>query len=417
MSKRDFYDVLGLEREASESDIKRAYRKLARQYHPDVNQEPDAESLFKEVSEAYDVLSNPQNRAAYDRYGHSGVGAGAQGFGGGFDNFSGFGGLGDIFEAFFGGRDPNQGQRGGGRSRVERGSDLRLDLEIPFREAIFGADREVEIQHLEQCEECGGDGAEAGSERITCHTCRGSGQIQQHQRTAFGTFAHVATCPKCRGQGTMVEKPCKKCSGKGVESHKKSLKVPIPPGTDTGVRLALNGQGDAGPNGGPPGDLYLVLHVQSDPEGIFERHGNDIHTEISIGYAQAALGDKIEVPTLEGPVKYEVSAGTQPGTIIKLKNKGVPYLNAAATRGDLFVKLNVAVPTKVNKDQRELLENLFELEKGLSPSSDHEEHKSFSFSESGGLSEHKEHKEHKKKGGFFDVLKETWKSHHHGKED
>jgi len=406
VSKRDYYEVLGLERSASDNDIKRAYRSLARQYHPDINQDPQAEQTFKEVSEAYDILSDPQRRAGYDRFGHAG--AAGQGFGGGFDNFSGFGGggLGDIFEAFFGGtRDPFQGQRG--RSQVERGSDLRMDLKISFRDAIFGVDREIELQRLAACESCSGDGKEPDSELITCPTCRGSGQIQQHQRTAFGTFAHVAACPKCQGQGRYPEKPCQSCKGKGRQTKKKTLKVPIPPGADSGVRLCLNGQGDAGAQGGPAGDLYLVLHVQPDPDGVFERHEHDLHTEVAIGYAQAALGDKIEVPTLEGATRFEIPAGTQPGTVFKLKNKGVPYLNASATRGDLYFKVNVAVPTDVNQEQRQLLQSLYEMEKGESPG--------FSFTEQGGLSQSTE--PGKKKAGFFDILKETWKSHHQSKDD
>ena len=406
MSKRDYYEVLGLERNATDNDLKRAYRKLARQYHPDVNQEPEAEGVFKELSEAYSVLSDPQQRAAYDRYGHSG--ANGQGFGGFDAGGFGFGGLGDIFEAFFGGSRGDPFQRGGsssGRSRVERGSDLRLDLKIGFREAVFGVEREVEIQHLEHCETCDGKGMEPGTEMSSCSTCRGSGQIQQHQRTAFGTFAHIATCPKCQGQGSFAEDPCKSCSGKGRFNQTKKLKVNVPAGVDTGVRLCMNGYGDAGANGGSPGDLYLVLHVQPDAEGIFERRDQDIYTEVPIGYAQAALGDKIEVPTLEGPTKFEVPSGTQPETVFKLRNKGVPYLNSQATRGDLYFKVKVQVPTEVKAEQRQLLESLYEIERGSSSS--------FSFSEDGGLTGGHDDK---KKHGFFDVLKETWKSHHH-KED
>lgn len=411
MSKRDYYEVLGLERGADDNEVKKAYRKLARQYHPDVNKDAEAEGIFKEVSEAYTILSDPQRRAAYDRFGHAGVGAGGGFGGGGFDssNFGGFGGLGDIFEAFFGGGrgDPFSGQRGGGqRSRVERGSDLRLDLQISFRDAIFGLEREIEVQHLEHCDICDGKGMEPGTQMSSCPTCRGSGQIQQHQRTAFGTFTHVTTCPKCQGQGNFAEHPCKGCKGKGRVDQRKTLKVTIPAGVDTGVRLCMNGYGDAGAQGGPPGDLYLVLHVQNDSDGIFERRDQDIYTELPIGYAQAALGDKVEVPTLEGPTKFDIPAGTQPGTVFKLRNKGVPYLNSPATRGDLYFKVNVSVPTEVSAEQRNLLENLYELEKGLGGG--------FSFSEDGGLGAKKSerHADDKKKGGFFDILKETWKSHH-----
>lgn len=412
MSKADYYEVLGLEKGASDAEIKRSYRKLARKYHPDVNEEPEAEDIFKDVSEAYDVLSDPQRRAAYDRFGHAGVSGQGQGFGGGaqgFDGF-GFGGLGDIFEAFFGGQrggDPFASQRGGGRSRVERGADLRMDLEVPFRDAIFGADHEVEIQHMEHCDTCSGQGLEPGSEMVNCPTCRGSGQIQQHQRTAFGTFTQIVTCPKCSGRGQYPEKPCNTCNGKGRTNKEKRLKVPIPAGADTGVRLCLNGQGDAGPMGGSAGDLYLVLHVQPDPEGVFERRDNDIHVDVPISYAQAALGDKIEVPTLEGPTKFDIPAGTQPGTVFKLRSKGVPFLNSSATRGDLYFKVNVQVPTEVNREQRELLESLHSLEVGSDSG------KGFSFTEDGGLASSAKSS---KKGGFFETLKEAWKSHNEKEE-
>jgi len=420
MSKRDYYEILSLAKDATDADIKRSYRKLARQYHPDVNKEAGAEEMFKELSEAYAILSDPQQRAAYDRYGHAGLG----GFqGGGYQGgFEGFGGLGDIFEAFFGrgGRDPFQSQqRGGGpRSRAERGSDLRLDLEVDFRDAIFGIEREINLQHLEACETCTGSGLEPGTDVVSCQMCRGSGQIQQHQRTAFGTFTHIATCPKCQGKGNIAENPCKTCKGAGRAQKKKALKIKIPPGIDSGVRLHVSGEGDAGMAGGPAGDLYIVLHVKEDAEGVFERQEQQIYTQVSVGYAQAALGDRIEILTLEGPTQLEIPAGTQPGTVFTLKNKGVPYLNNSAMRGDLLVTVEVAVPVKVGGEEKALLESLFELEKGLSKTEKGEG--GFSFSEKGGLAtaekgsgSHKEHKKH----GFFDVLKETWKSHHHSKED
>jgi molecular chaperone DnaJ len=416
MSKKDYYEILGLAKEATDADLKRCYRKLARQYHPDVNKEAGAEEMFKELSEAYAVLSDPQQRAAYDRYGHAGL-SGFQGGGGYQGGFEGFGGLGDIFEAFFGrGRDPFQSQRGGGsRSRAERGSDLRLDLEVEFRDAIFGIEREINLQHLEPCETCTGSGLEPGTDVVSCQMCRGSGQIQQHQRTAFGTFTHIATCPKCQGKGNIAENPCKTCKGAGRSQKKKALKIKIPPGIDSGVRLHVSGEGDAGLSGGPAGDLYIVLHVQADPEGVFEREEQHIYTHASVGYAQASLGDKIEIPTLEGPTQLEIPAGTQPGTIFTLKNKGVPYLNNSAMRGDLLVTVDVAVPRKVAGEEKALLESLFVLEKGLSQGEG-----GFSFNEEGGLATaeksgngNKDHKKH----GFFDVLKETWKSHQHSKED
>jgi len=415
VSKKDYYEVLGLSREATDADLKKTYRRLARQYHPDVNKEPGAEEMFKEISEAYAVLSDPQQKAAYDRFGHAGLGGFQGGYQGGFD---GFGGLGDIFEAFFGrGRDPFQSQRGGGgssRSRAERGSDLRLDLEVEFRDAIFGMEREINLQHLESCDTCEGSGLEPGTNVVSCPMCRGSGQIQQHQRTAFGTFTHIATCPKCQGKGNIAETPCKSCKGAGREQKKKTLKIKIPPGIDSGVRLHVSGEGDAGLSGGPAGDLYIVLHVLSDAEGVFERQEQNIYTHVSVGYAQAALGDRIEIPTLEGPTTLEIPAGTQPGTVFTLKNKGVPFLNNSALRGDLLVTVEVAVPQKVGGEEKALLESLFVLEKGLSRGEG-----GFSMQEDGGLvtAEKSTQRGKEKKHGFFDVLKETWKSHHPGKED
>lgn len=397
MSKRDYYEVLGLDREATDSDIKRAYRKKARQYHPDVNKEPEAESIFKELSEAYSVLSDDQQRAAYDRFGHDGLngaGFGGAGFGGGFE---GFGGLGDIFEAFFGGSRGDPFSRSGPRNRAERGSDLRVDMEVDFRDAIFGAEKEIKVQHLEFCEECDGKGVEKGTELATCGMCRGSGQIQQHQRTAFGTFAQITTCPKCQGKGNIAEHPCKPCKGQGRQQKKKTLKVKVPAGIDSGVRLCVTGEGDAGLQGGPPGDLYIVLHVLEDPDKVFERRENHLYAEVPISYSQAALGAKIQVPTLEGPTTLDVPSGTQPGTVFKLKNKGVPFLNHQNSRGDLNIKVNVAVPTKVSSEEKSLLESLQALQG---------ESGGFSFTEGGGLDTHTEEKH----GSFFDTLKNVWKS-------
>ncbi len=412
MSKKDYYETLGLTRDASDADLKKAYRKLARQYHPDVNKEPGAEEMFKELSEAYAVLSDPQQRAAYDRFGHAGLGGFQGGYQGGFE---GFGGLGDIFEAFFGrGRDPFQSQRpGSSRSRAERGADLRLDLDVDFRDAIFGVEREISIQHQEPCASCQGSGLEPGTSVVSCPMCRGSGQIQQHQRTAFGTFTHIATCPKCQGKGNIAENPCKSCKGAAREQKKKTLKIKIPPGIDSGVRLHVSGEGDAGLAGGPPGDLYIVLHVQADPDHVFERQEHHLYSRVSVGYAQAALGDRIEIPTLEGPTVLDIPAGTQPGTVFTLKNKGVPYLNNSTMRGDLLVTVEVAVPQRVTTEEKALLESLYALEKGQT-----DNRESFSVSEDGGLvTADKARGKEKKHHGFFEVLKETWKSHHPPRHD
>lgn len=380
MSKRDYYEVLGLSREASDSDIKKAYRQLARKYHPDVNKEPEAEVVFKELSEAYSVLSDSQQRAAYDRFGHEGLNQGGFG-GGGFGGFEGFGGLGDIFEAFFGGArggDPFQSGRGG--NRAERGADLRVNLEVDFRDAIFGLEKEISIQHLELCDDCDGLGVERGTQMVNCPMCRGSGQIQQHQRTAFGTFTHIATCPKCQGRGRTAENPCKTCDGQGRSRQKKKLKVKVPPGIDNGVRLCVTGEGDAGAQGGPPGDLYIVLHVKPDADRRFERQEQDLHTKAEITYSQAVLGDKIEVETLEGPTELDIPAGTQPDAIFKLRGKGVPFINNPTSRGDLYVHVQLQVPTRISNEQRELLLNLRELDTvGARKSGDdkHDEHHGF----------------------------------------
>lgn len=401
MSKRDYYEILGLSREATDSDLKKAYRQLARTYHPDVNKEPEAEKIFKEISEAYGILSDPQQRARYDRFGHAGVGAGAGG--GGFSGAEGFGfgGLGDIFEAFFGGRDPFQ-QGGRRRSGPERGSDLRIDLEVNFREAIFGTEKEIQIQHLEACQDCNGMGAQQGTEVGQCPMCRGSGQIQQHQRTAFGTFTNITVCPKCQGEGVYAANPCSPCKGQGRLQKKKNLKVKIPAGVDSGIRLCVNGEGDVGVRGGHAGDLYIVLHTLPDQDGHFERRGQDLFSRIALRYSQAVLGDQIQAQTMEGMIAVDIPAGTQPGTIFKLKNKGVPFLNNPTSRGDLLLQVEIAVPTKISAEERHLLDGLHKLET-------HTPHGSgFSFTEDGGL-EHGDHTQ--EKPSFFEVLKNTWKGH------
>lgn len=402
MSKRDYYEILGVAKSATEPELKKAYRRLARQHHPDVSTDPDSETIFKEISEAYSVLSDPQNRARYDQFGHAGLdGAG----GGGFGGFEGFG-FGDIFDAFFGrGGNPfSQSGGAGGRQRgPERGSDLRIDLEVPFGEAIFGGEKEIQIQHLENCSSCEGSGAEKGTEIDSCPMCRGSGQIQQHQRTAFGTFTHITTCPKCHGEGRFATNPCKTCKGQGREKVKKKLKVKIPAGVDTGVRLCVNGEGDSGVHGGPAGDLYIVLHALKDPDNIFERQEFNLYTTISISYPQAVLGDEIQIPTLEGPTNHKIPEGTQPGTLFKLKNKGVPILGGQG-RGDLLVEVTIDVPKKVSGEEHKYLVELFDLHKKK------EEPKSFSFKEGGGIAEQADNDE-EKSSSFFDVLKNTWKTH------
>jgi molecular chaperone DnaJ len=355
--KADYYELLGLPKGASEDDIKKSYRKLARKYHPDINKEQGAEEKFKSITEAYEVLSDPQKKAMYDQYGHAGPGGG--GFEGGFD-FSGFGGggLGDIFEAFFGGGLGGRARRRG----PERGSDLRLDLDVSFRDAIFGAEKTVDIKHLETCGACTGSGAKKGTQASACSTCKGQGQVQQVTRTPFGQFAQSAICPRCKGEGQTIDSPCTSCRGEGKKTADKQLKVKIPPGVDSGARLRVTGEGDAGSRNGPPGDLFIVLHVQADKQ--FKRRDTELYLSVPISYAQAALGAEIEVPTMEEPQKLTIPAGTQTGTVFSLRGHGVPHLVAAQRRGDLHVEVVVQVPTQLSAEETELLERLEELRTG-----------------------------------------------------
>ncbi|MFT9848621.1 molecular chaperone DnaJ [Aneurinibacillus sp. REN35] len=347
MSKRDYYEVLGVEKSASEDEIKKAYRKLARKYHPDVNKEPDAEAKFKEVKEAYDVLSDSQKRASYDRFGHAGAEQG--GFGGGAGDFGGFG---DIFDMFFG---------GGGRGNPNaprQGDDLQYTMQIDFKEAVFGKEMDIEIPKEATCSKCDGSGAEPGSKVETCHTCGGAGQQEVVQNTPFGRVVNRRVCPTCKGSGQFVSVKCSKCHGSGKESVRRKIHIKIPAGVDDGARMRINGEGELGANGGPPGDLYVVFRVKSHE--FFERDGNDIFCKVPITFAQAALGDEIEVPTIDGKVKLKVPAGTQTGTKFRLRGHGVPYLNRSG-KGDQHVKVVVVTPTKLNDRQKELLRELADI--------------------------------------------------------
>lgn len=354
-TKRDYYEVLEIARGASDDEIKKAYRKLARQYHPDINKQPGAEERFKEVSEAYEVLSDAQKRARYDQFGHAA--AGGQG---GFEGFEGFGGFSDIFEAFFGGGAPGGAQRR--RRGPERGADLRFDLDLPFTEAVFGVERTIDIHHLEKCDDCSGSGAKDGSQVTTCGLCQGTGQITQSQRTIFGQFSQVAACPKCNGEGRVIETPCPTCKGAGRNKKSKKLSVKVPAGVDTGARLRVTGEGDVGPKGGPAGDLYIVLHVEADER--FERQDTELFYTEAITFPQAALGDEVSVPTLEGNETIKIPAGTQHGTVFVLKGQGVPYLgDPRGRRGDLHVEVKIAVPTKLSEEEGDLLRRYDELSK------------------------------------------------------
>ena len=353
-TKRDYYDVLGVDKSADATAIKKAYRKLAMKYHPDKNPgDKEAEEKFKEINEAYEVLSDETKRRNYDQFGHEGVNG--QGFGGagGFGG-QGFGGFddifGDIFGDMFGG-----GFSGGSRQRrrgPDRGADIKQRVNISFEEAAFGKKVQVKINRSEECDQCHGSGAKPGTSKKTCPTCHGSGQVQSVQRTPFGNIASTRTCSTCNGEGEVIDSPCSKCHGKGSIRKTKTIEVDIPAGIDNGQMIKLGGQGELGTRGGPRGDLYIEVNVQSHP--LFTRDGYDVYLEMPITFAQATLGDKIQVPTLDGKVEYEVPEGTQTGTVFRLKGKGIPKLKSNV-RGDQYVKVTVEIPKKLNEKQKELV--------------------------------------------------------------
>ncbi len=348
MSKRDYYEVLGVSRSASEQEVKSAYRKLAVKYHPDKNQgNKETEERFKEAAEAYSVLGDPQKRAQYDRFGHSGMGNSA-----GFDP-SIFSEFGDIFGDLFGFGDIF-GSTSRRRSAAQRGSDLRYDLEISFLDAAFGLKTKIKAPRLEICETCSGSGTASGSGPSTCPTCQGQGQVRYQQ----GFFSISRTCHHCQGTGRIIRNPCKDCHGEGRVHKEKTLELRIPAGVDNGSRLRVAGEGEAGPQGGPPGDLYVVIYVKEHE--VFGRQENNIYCAIPISFTQAALGSDITVPTLEGEEKLRIPEGTHHGTIFRLKGKGIPSLNGRG-RGDQFVTVNLVTPTKLTREQRKLLEKLAEI--------------------------------------------------------
>ena len=355
--KRDYYEVLGVGKDADAKEIKKAYRKLAMKYHPDKNPgDKDAEEKFKEINEAYEVLSDEEKRSTYDRFGHDGLnGQGGFGGGQGFGGFggSGFGGFEDIFGDIFG--SSFGGGFGGSSSRrrgPKRGADIRQSVTISFEDAAFGKKIKVKINRSEECEECHGSGARPGTSKKTCPTCHGSGTVQSVQRTPFGNIASQRTCSTCDGEGEINESPCNKCHGKGSIRKTKTIEVDIPAGIDDGQMIKLSGQGEVGEKGGPRGDLYIVVNVQK--HDIFTREGYDVYIEMPIRFTQAALGDKLEVPTLDGKVSYTLPEGTQTGTVFRLREKGIPKLRSNS-RGDQYVKVIIDTPKKLNEDQKELL--------------------------------------------------------------
>jgi molecular chaperone DnaJ len=354
---RDYYDILGVSRDADKEEIKRAYRRLARKYHPDVNKDDGAEERFKEINRAYEVLSEPETRARYDRFGEAGVGSGVGA--GGFQDFSDMGGFADIFESFFSGFGGAAGQTTRRRSGPMRGEDLRLDLKLDFREAVFGGEREIRINHLETCTTCNGSGAKPGTRPRTCSTCSGSGQVRRATRTPFGSFTQVSVCPTCAGSGQVIEDKCESCGGAGQKQETKKLKINIPAGVDNGTRLRVSGEGDSGQRGGPAGDLYVYLFVAEDPE--FHRDGINIHSELKISYLQAILGGRVDVNTVDGSQELLIPAGTQPGKVLTLEGKGVPRLGNPVSRGDHLITIQVDIPTRITPEERELLEKLAKL--------------------------------------------------------
>ncbi|MDA1347263.1 MAG: molecular chaperone DnaJ [Chloroflexi bacterium] len=345
-SKRDYYDVIGVGRDASDEEVKRAFRKLALEYHPDRNKKVGAEERFKEVNEAYQVLSDSKKRTDYDRFGHDGVGSnGARGFDG-YDNFGGFG---DIFDAFFG---------GGTRTRTssaKRGADLQFSMSVEFEEAVFGSEKEFDVQRVEVCSGCRGSRAESGSSPTMCANCGGTGQVRRANQSIFGQFVQVIDCATCRGEGRTISDPCKTCSGTGKERRKRKLVVSVPAGIETGTHIRLTGKGEPGSNGGPPGDLYVSVRVK-DHE-IFTRDNDDLLYEMTLNVAQAALGASVTVPVLQGESPLEIPPGTQSGQTFRLKSKGIVQVGGSR-RGDQVVKISVETPRKLNEEQKVLLEAL-----------------------------------------------------------
>lgn len=364
MSKRDYYEVLGVSKTATQDELKKAYRKLARKYHPDLNKDnAEAAEKFKECNEAYSVLSDEQKRAQYDQFGHAAFENGGMGGGGGFGGAGGFGGFGgsgmeDIFDMFFGG----QGGRGGRSSKAgpQRGADLRFDLEISFEEAAFGLEKEINLYRDEVCDHCHGEGAEPGSKVETCPECNGSGYVRFTQNTMFGQMVNERPCSRCKGEGKIISEPCKECRGKGTVKRNKKLKVKIPAGVDNGSRLRVSNEGEAGAKGGPSGDLYVYLYVK--PHKFFERDGTTVLCEVPINIVQATLGADIKVPTLDGQVTMKIPEGTQPGKVMRIKGKGIPNLRNSS-RGDQLVRIKVVVPTKLSDKQKDALRKFADISK------------------------------------------------------
>jgi len=360
--KRDYYEVLGVDKGASADEIKKSYRKLAMKYHPDRNPgDKEAEEKFKEANEAYEVLSDENKRKTYDQFGHAGMEGGFGGAGGGFSGFGGGSGgfediFSDIFSSFGGsGGFGGFGGFGGGGGRPQgpsRGSDMRINISLTFKEAVFGTTKKIKIKRKDACPTCGGSGAKAGSDVKTCDKCGGSGQVTMRRQTAFGVIQQTVVCDKCHGEGKIIADPCPNCNGTGVVDKESTLEIKVPAGVDNNSVLTMRGDGNSGANGGAKGDLYVYISVKSDP--LFKREGDDIYFDVPITFAQAALGDEIIVPTVDGKVKLRIPEGTQTGKVFRLKNKGVPNVNGYG-KGDQYVTVKVETPQRLNKKQKDLL--------------------------------------------------------------
>lgn len=368
-NKRDYYEILGVEKNASDADIKKSYRKLAKQYHPDVNQgDKSSEAKFKELNEAYEILGDSQKRSQYDQYGHAASDPnGFGGFGGGSADFD-FGGIGDIFESFFGGSGFGKSTRN--KKGPQKGADLKYAMEIAFEEAAFGIEKEIIINRMENCKPCNGSGSKPGSNSSSCAHCNGTGQVQYKQSTPFGQFVNVKTCDVCRGEGKVIADPCTTCQGKGKVKNSVKLKINVPAGIDDGQTISLRGEGEPGLKGGPSGDLYISIRVRT--HSIFQRQGTDVVIEMPITFVQGALGTELEVPTLDGKVKYTIPEGTQTGSVFRLKGKGIPFIRGNG-RGDQYIKVNIEVPKKLNEKQKAILKEFAE----VSGDEVHEQRKSF----------------------------------------
>ncbi len=350
MTDRDYYEVLGVPKNASNEDLKSAFRRLARQYHPDVNSAEDAEERFKEINEAYAVLSDTDRRAAYDRFGHAGV----RGAGGGVDYTVDFSDFADIFSDLFGFGGFGRSSRRS-RNAPRRGADLQYRLEMTFEEAVFGIEKELEVTRDEVCGTCNGTGAEPGTSPVRCATCNGSGEVRQVRQTILGSMVQVATCQTCNGAGETIATPCGTCQGRGLERHTRKKVVAVPAGVDTGTQIRLAGEGQPGVNGGPNGNLYIAIQVKAHK--FFRRRDNDVLLDLNINIAQATLGADVEIPTVDGKATLKIPSGTQPGKVLRMRGKGVPYLRGNG-RGDQMVIVNVEIPIRLSGDQRQLFEDL-----------------------------------------------------------